>query len=151
PVAGGPIVLRKAAITMPTVLAIGSSTGGPQALFTLPGALSPAIKLPILITQHMPATLTTLPPQHLSRLPNRPAAEGVDGETIQPGRIYLAPGGFHMKVEAQGSNKIIRLTEEPPENFCRPAVDPMLRSMSAVYGAGILCMILTGMGSDGAK
>src|SRR5690606_5174601 len=67
------------------------------------------------------------------------------------GRIYVAPGDFHMTVVAEGQDKLIRLTKEPPENFCRPAVDPMLRSVAAVYGRGALAVILTGMGQDGMR
>jgi two-component system chemotaxis response regulator CheB len=133
------------------VIAIGSSTGGPQALFTVLGALPSSLQLPILITQHMPPTFTTILAQHLSRVANRPAAEAVDGEAIKPGHIYLAPGDFHMRVEASGTDRVLRLSKDPPENFCRPAVDPMLRSIAQAYGPAVLTVILTGMGSDGAK
>jgi two-component system chemotaxis response regulator CheB len=143
--------LRTPSTVTPAVIAIGSSTGGPQALFTVLSSLPPTVKQPILITQHMPPTFTTILAQHLARIGNRPAGEGVDGEPVVPGRIYLAPGDFHMKVEARGAGRVIRLLKDPPENFCRPAVDPMLRSLSDVYGAAVLCVILTGMGSDGAK
>ncbi len=146
-----PVVLRAPSAARPSVIAIGSSTGGPQALLTLLGGLPASLQQPILITQHMPPTFTTILAQHLARVAGRPAAEGVDGEAILPGRIYLAPGDFHMKVEAQGGARVIRLVKDPPENFCRPAVDPMLRSLSQVYGAGVLCIILTGMGADGTK
>ena len=148
---GGPIVLRKPSNVPPAVIAIGSSTGGPQALFTVLGALPASLQLPILITQHMPPTFTTILAQHLSRVANRPAAEAVDGETVKPGRIYLAPGDFHMRVEQSGTDRVLRLSKDPPENFCRPAVDPMLRSLAQVYGPAVLTVILTGMGSDGAK
>ena len=147
----GPIVLRMPSRVPPSVIAIGSSTGGPQALFTVLGALPASLSLPILITQHMPPTFTTILAQHLTRVANRPAAEAVDGEAIKPGRIYLAPGDFHMRVEASGTERVLRLSKDPPENFCRPAVDPMLRSIAQVYGPAVLTVILTGLGSDGAK
>ncbi|MBI3710854.1 MAG: chemotaxis response regulator protein-glutamate methylesterase [Proteobacteria bacterium] len=147
----GPIRLRPPSLLPPEVIAIGSSTGGPQALFAMLGALPAALKLPILITQHMPATFTTILAEHLARAAKRPAAEAVDGETIVPGRIYLAPGDFHMRAEAGGATRVIRVTKEPPENYCRPAVDPMLRSLASVYGPRGLSVILTGMGSAGAK
>ena len=147
----GPIVLRTPSRVPPSVIAIGSSTGGPQALFTVLGALPASLSLPILITQHMPPTFTTILAQHLSRVANRPAAEAVDGEAIKPGRIYLAPGDFHMRVETSGTERVLRLSKDAPENFCRPAVDPMLRSLAQVYGPSVLTVILTGMGSDGAK
>lgn len=146
-----PIQLRAAGRTSPQIVAIGSSTGGPQALFAVLGALPAAMRLPIVITQHMPATFTTILAEHIQRTAKRPCAEGVDGQTLEAGRIYLAPGDNHMKIESQGTQKIIRITKEPPENFCRPAVDPMFRSVAAAFGPAVLGVVLTGMGSDGAK
>jgi len=146
----GELRLRTQPIEKPEVVAIGSSTGGPQALFRLLKALG-AITQPLLITQHMPPTFTTILAEHIQRLTNLKAAEAVDGEPVKSGRIYIAPGDFHMLVEAQANQKIIRLTKTPPENFCRPAVDPMLRSLSRVYGRKVLSVILTGMGQDGLK
>jgi two-component system, chemotaxis family, protein-glutamate methylesterase/glutaminase len=151
PAAPPAIALRAASAVRPSVIAIGSSTGGPQALLAVLAGLPASVQQPVLITQHMPPTFTTILAQHLSRASGRPAAEGVDGEAVAPGRIYLAPGDFHMKVEARGAARVIRLLKDPPENFCRPAVDPMLRSLSEVYGSGVLCAILTGMGADGTK
>jgi two-component system chemotaxis response regulator CheB len=145
------VVLRDAPIAPPQVLAIGSSTGGPQALFTVLARMADAIRIPVLITQHMPATFTTILAEHLGQTSGMKSAEGKDGEPVVGGRIYVAPGDFHMKVVAEGSQKVIRLTKEPPENFCRPAVDPMLRSVAAVYGRSALAVILTGMGSDGMR
>lgn len=147
-----PVQLRGQAPEAPDVIAIGSSTGGPQALFNLLGIMrAGTVKQPILITQHMPATFTTILAEHVSRVSGWEAKEGVDGEVIKGGRVYIAPGDFHMLVEVKGADKIIRLNKNPPENFCRPAVDPMLRSISAAWGKRVLVAILTGMGSDGAK
>ncbi len=147
-----PIQLRSHTPEPPDVIAIGSSTGGPQALFSLLGTMrSGTVRQPILITQHMPATFTTILAEHISRVSGWDAKEGVDGEVIKSGRVYIAPGDFHMLVEPKGADKVIRLNKNPPENFCRPAVDPMLRSISAAYGKRVLVAILTGMGSDGAK
>ena len=70
---------------------------------------------------------------------------------MEAGRIYLAPGDNHMKIDSKGAQKIVRITKEPPENFCRPAVDPMFRSVATAYGAAVLGVVLTGMGADGAK
>jgi two-component system chemotaxis response regulator CheB len=145
------IRLREGPISPPQVLAIGSSTGGPQALFAVLARMADAIKVPVLITQHMPATFTTILAEHIGQTSGMPSAEGRDGEPVIGGRIYVAPGDFHMKVVAEGTSKIIRLTKEPPENFCRPAVDPMLRSVAAVYGRNALAVILTGMGQDGMR
>jgi two-component system chemotaxis response regulator CheB len=146
-----PVQLRPFGRTMPQIVGIGSSTGGPQALFAVLGALSPAMRLPIVITQHMPATFTTILAEHIGRVSKRPTAEGKDGEAVEQGKIYLAPGDNHMVVETDGARKVIRLNKNPPENFCRPAVDPMFRSLAAAYGASVLGVVLTGMGADGAK
>ncbi len=134
------------------VLCIGSSTGGPQALMQfLQGAGQALARLPVLIVQHMPPTFTTILAQHLGRTANREAAEGVDGEPLAAGRIYVAPGGRHMLVEKVGEKPVIRLSDAPPVHFCRPAVDPMFESVARVFGSAALGVILTGMGSDGAK
>jgi two-component system chemotaxis response regulator CheB len=145
------IILRHAPIEHPEVLAIGSSTGGPQALFNVVGSLSKDVRQPILITQHMPATFTTILAEHLTRVSNRPCAEAKDGDPVEQGRIYVAPGDFHMVVEGGAGKRVIRLLKTPPENFCRPAVDPMLRSLADSYGKRVLVAILTGMGYDGQK
>jgi two-component system chemotaxis response regulator CheB len=143
--------LRPAPSLTPEALAIGSSTGGPQALFKLLGDLKGVLRMPVLVTQHMPATFTTLLAEHLSRASGMECAEAKDGESLRDGRIYVAPGNFHMTVTAEGTQRRVRLDRNPPENFCRPAVDPMLRSLAAIYGPRLLAVILTGMGSDGAK
>lgn len=149
PAARQPIVLRKPALVPPAVLAIGSSTGGPQALMKLIQGLGAEFTLPILITQHMPATFTGILAEHIAKAARRPAREGVDGLALQPGHIYVAPGDWHMTVAAAVPAPVIRLNQAPPENFCRPSVDPMLRSLSALYGQRLLTVILTGMGHDG--
>lgn len=148
---GGPITLRPAYTETPDIIAIGSSTGGPQALFTVLGALKPEVRQPILITQHMPATFTTILAEHLTRVANRPCSEAKDGDVIQPGHVYVAPGDYHMVAEASGGTRLLRLLKTPPENFCRPSVDPMLRSLSQIYGRKLLVAILTGMGQDGMR
>ena len=145
------VTLRALGETAPAVVAIGASTGGPQALFKVMASLKGAVRQPIFITQHMPATFTTILAEHLSRNSGHPSAEGVDGEPVRDGRIYVAPGDFHMTVAASGPDKIVRLSKSPPENYCRPAVDPMLRSLAAVYGGRVLTLILTGMGHDGLQ
>jgi two-component system chemotaxis response regulator CheB len=146
-----PISLRRATIGRPDLIAIGSSTGGPQALFRLLGDLGGEVSQPILITQHMPATFTSLLAGHISRASSSPCAEAEDDETILPGRIYLAPGDYHLVAESGNGGNVLRLTKSEPENYCRPAVDPMLRSLAALYGSRLLVIILTGMGYDGQK
>jgi len=145
-----PFALRSPSSASPRVLAIGSSTGGPQALFALLSALKLDFALPILITQHMPKTFTGILADHLATACGRPSGEGQDGERIQPGRIYVAPGDFHMELERRADGVAIRLSKAPPENYCRPSVDPMFRAVAAAYGETALGCILTGMGSDGS-
>ncbi len=146
-----PIQLRPMPTMVPDIIAIGSSTGGPQALFEVMKSLSGKVTQPILITQHMPATFTKLLAEHISRVSGMTCNEATDGEAIVGGQVYVAPGDYHMVLEADGVNKVIRLTQDPPENFCRPSVDPMLRSLSKIYGPKLLVVILTGMGSDGQR
>lgn len=134
----------------PSIIAIGSSTGGPQALFTTLKNLA-GLDMPIVITQHMPATFTKILAQHITQQTNLPTFEGQDGMILEPGKAYVAPGGFHMLFENDGTNTKIKIDTGPPENFCKPAVDPMLRSLLEIYGRKILCVILTGMGNDGQK
>lgn len=145
------VELRKPGTAHPDILAIGSSTGGPQALFEFLKGLPKTINLPIVITQHMPATFTSILAEHITRMSGWPCGEAKDGETIEAGRIYLAPGDFHMTVTLKGPQRVVSLNQDPPENFCRPAVDPMLRSLVKVYGPRIFTVILTGMGNDGAR
>ncbi|MDA9466919.1 MULTISPECIES: protein-glutamate methylesterase/protein-glutamine glutaminase [Bradyrhizobium] len=136
----------------PKVLLIGSSTGGPQALMSLVTELGPVIdRFPVLITQHMPPTFTTILAEHLARSSRRPAREAVDGEPVKPGRIYLAPGGKHMRVVRSGADVAIALDDGPAVNFCKPAVDPLFTSAIDVWHGAILSVILTGMGSDGMR
>jgi two-component system chemotaxis response regulator CheB len=148
-----PQLLRRAFSTHPPrALLIGASTGGPQALMALVSEIGPVIdRFPVLITQHMPPTFTTILAEHLARASHRPAHEGVDGEIVKPGRIYLAPGGRHMRVVRQGAHAAIALDDGPPVNFCKPAVDPLFASAIDVWQGGILAVVLTGMGSDGMR
>ena len=146
-----PIKLRAEATIQPEILAIGSSTGGPQALFKVLGGLGGKADLPILVTQHMPATFTAILAEHIAQASRVPTAEARDGEPVLSSRIYVAPGDIHMTVAIEDGKKVIRLIKSAPENFCRPAVDPMLRSVAAAYGARSMVLILTGMGSDGQK
>ena len=143
------LVLRPAVRLRPSLLAIGSSTGGPQALFTLVQALGRGLAVPVVLTQHMPKTFTPILADHLSKLGGMACAEAQQGERLEAGRIYLAPGDQHLCID--GGNGVLRarLSADPPENFCRPSVDPMLRSASACCGGRVLVVMLTGMGHDG--
>lgn len=145
------VELRKPGQSRPDILAIGSSTGGPQALFEFLKGLPKTIGMPVVITQHMPATFTSILAEHITRMSGWPCAEAKEGEVLEAGRIYLAPGDYHMNIVQKGPQRVITLNQDPPENFCRPAVDPMLRSLIKVYGPRIFTVILTGMGNDGAR
>jgi two-component system, chemotaxis family, protein-glutamate methylesterase/glutaminase len=148
----GEIVLRPFSLAMPRALLIGSSTGGPQALTALFEKLTAAVdRAPVLITQHMPPTFTTVLAEHLRRVSGRGAHEAEDGEPVLAGSIYLAPGGCHMRVVREGDIVKIALGDDPPINFCRPSVDPLFSSAAAVWGAAVLAVVLTGMGSDGTQ
>lgn len=152
PVAQPPLMRRPFSMLAPRALLVGSSTGGPQALMTLVTELGPVIdRFPVLITQHMPPTFTTILAEHLARASRRPAHEAIDGETVKAGQIYLAPGGRHMRVVRHGAEAAIALDDGPPVNFCKPAVDPLFSSAIDVWQGGILALVLTGMGSDGVR
>lgn len=132
----------------PSLIAIGSSTGGPQALREVIAALPRDTHVPIVITQHMPKLFTAILAEHLSKL-GMPAAEAKEGEPLRPGRIYLAPGDFHMTLRSANGVISTHIDQSPPVNFCRPAVDPLFNSCAKVAGNGVLAVVLTGMGHDG--
>jgi two-component system chemotaxis response regulator CheB len=146
------ILRRNFSAQNPRVLLIGSSTGGPQALMSLVGEIGAVIdRFPVLITQHMPPTFTTILAEHLARASHRPAREAVDGEVVKAGQIYLAPGGRHMRVARHGAETVIVLDDGPPVNFCKPAVDPLFTSATDIWQGAVLAVVLTGMGSDGTR
>jgi two-component system chemotaxis response regulator CheB len=143
--------LRPFSLMMPRAVLIGSSTGGPQALTALIEKLPAAIdRAPVLITQHMPPTFTTVLAEHLSRIGGRGAHEAEHGEPVLAGGIYVAPGGLHMRVVRDRDGIKIALGDDAPINFCKPAVDPLFSSAAAVWGSSALAVVLTGMGTDGS-
>ncbi len=150
--AAQPIALRPLPATAPRVLVIGSSTGGPQALNAIVSQIGSVLdRAPVLITQHMPSTFTTILAEHLARLTKRPAREAMEGEEVNAGTIYLAPGGRHMSVVRRDGIAVIALDDGPLVNFCKPAVDPLFSSAAEVWGPKVLALVLTGMGSDGLR
>jgi two-component system, chemotaxis family, protein-glutamate methylesterase/glutaminase len=152
PVAQPQLMRRAFSMQAPRALLIGSSTGGPQALMTLVAEIGAVIdRFPVLITQHMPPTFTTILAEHLARSSHRPAHEAIDGEIVKAGTIYLAPGGRHMRVVRHGAEVAIALDDGAPVNFCKPAVDPLFSSAIDVWQGGVLAVVLTGMGSDGMR
>jgi two-component system chemotaxis response regulator CheB len=147
-----PIKLRAYNPGPVSAVVVGSSTGGPQALNKLFTAIGPSIgHVPVLVTQHMPPTFTAILAEHVARAAGRSAAEGQHGEPIRPGQIYVAPGGRHMSVGVMNGVPSIQLNDDPPVNFCRPAVDVLFDAASAIYRSNLLGVVLTGMGADGAR
>jgi two-component system chemotaxis response regulator CheB len=152
PAAGqiAPLRLRQMPLTPPRVLVIGASTGGPQALNRLVVQIDAVIqRAPVLITQHMPPTFTAVLAEHLARVSKYPVREACDGEEVNAGVIYLAPGGKHLKAERRDGMAVIAIDDGPMVNFCKPAVDPLFASAAQVWGSKVLALVLTGMGSDG--
>jgi two-component system chemotaxis response regulator CheB len=141
--------LQPPAVMPARLLAIGSSTGGPRALLTLVQGLGDTLSVPVVLTQHMPRSFTPLLAEHISRLGGLPCVEAQHGEVLRAGRIYLAPGDRHLVVERAAGGLAAQLSDESPENFCRPSVDPMLRSAAAACDGRVLVAMLTGMGHDG--
>ena len=131
------------------VVAIGTSTGGPNALAALLPAIPKDFPVPILAVQHMPPIFTRLLAERLSTRAQIPVEEGQDGAELQPGQAWIAPGNFHMVAKRNGASVRLELNQEKPENSCRPAVDVLFRSVAATYGRGVLAVVMTGMGSDG--
>ena len=133
------------------VVAIGTSTGGPNALATLVKSLPKSFPVPILIVQHMPPIFTKLLADRLNALTDLPVKEAMHGVVIKAGEIWIAPGDRHMVVRQKGQSTYLELTRDPPENSCRPSVDVLVRSVIEVYGHQALAVILTGMGKDGFR
>jgi len=144
---------RAQAITArPTVLAIGVSTGGPVALDKVLPSLPKDFPLPVVIVQHMPDIFTRLFAERLDGRCKLRVREAAEGDPVTAGSISIARGNWHMEVLAasqRGGPPTLHLTQGPLENHCRPAVDVLFRSVAAVYGSGVLAVVLTGMGSDG--
>ncbi|MBI4030356.1 MAG: chemotaxis response regulator protein-glutamate methylesterase [Proteobacteria bacterium] len=134
----------------PDIVAIGSSTGGPQALMEVLREIK-NLPVPIVITQHMPKTFTAVLAQHIERNCGIPCVEGEDGMELKRGHAYVAPGGHHMLFEKKDGKVLVALDDGPPENFCKPSVDPMMKSIGNIYGKKTLPVILTGMGQDGLE
>ena len=131
------------------ILAIGSSTGGPDALTKVLQGLPADLPVPIVITQHMPPVFTKMFAERLDRSTPLRVVEATDGMELQPGWAYIAPGDNHLVLHRRGTATLTQLSGAPPENSCRPAVDVMFRSVAALYGASAYATVLTGMGHDG--
>ena len=142
---------RPRLFSTPQVVAIGVSTGGPDALARLLPSLPANFPLPVLIAQHMPPIFTSLLAARLSAKSSLPVRECVSGEPLMPGCVVIAPGDFHMVVNRQDGIVLLKTHRGAKENFCRPSVDVLFHSIASVFGARALAVVLTGMGQDGLK
>ncbi len=131
------------------LVAIGTSTGGPNALAEVLPRFPKDFPVPIVVVQHMPPIFTRLLAERLASRSAISVQEGSAGVTLSPGHAWIAPGNFHMAVVRAGTSWRLELNQNPPEHFCRPAVDPLFRSAAAAGRSGVLGVVMTGMGSDG--
>lgn len=137
--------------TMPKAIVVGSSTGGPPALIEFTKAITKEVgHIPVFITQHMPASFTKILAQHINKATGRKCKEAEDGEAVENGTIYIAPGGRHMSLAGSGFAIKIKLDDGPQINYCKPSVDPLFITASGIYKKALLSVILTGMGNDGS-
>jgi two-component system, chemotaxis family, protein-glutamate methylesterase/glutaminase len=136
----------------PEIVVIGISTGGPKALAEVVPNLDPKLRVPIVIVQHMPPVFTNALAGSLNQKTALTVVEATHGKKLEAGNIYIAPGGKQLRVEKDklANNSIVVITDDPPENFCKPAVDYLFRSVSKNFGKKALGIIMTGMGRDGA-
>ena len=133
------------------IVAIGVSTGGPNALAEVIPKLSRTFRVPVVIVQHMPPVFTKALADSLNQKSVLNVTEARDEEQLLAGNVYLAPGAKQMKVVKRAAGEFLQLTDDPPENHCRPSVDYLFRSVASVYGNRSIGVIMTGMGSDGVK
>jgi two-component system chemotaxis response regulator CheB len=134
---------------LPSVIVIGSSTGGPPVLEKILNELPKPLRIPILIAQHMPPVFTASLAKRIQDITGIEASEGKNDEEIQSNHIYVAPGGYHLTVKKEGTRISLKLDQNPPRNSVRPAVDTLFESAVKVYGTRTMAFILTGMGEDG--
>jgi two-component system chemotaxis response regulator CheB len=140
-----------AARAAPDLIVIGSSTGGPNALSSVLTDLTPDVSCPILIVQHMPPTFTSMLAKHLEKDSGRPCQEAVPGGIVEQGKIYVAPGDFHLAIDRESNQLVTTLNQGPPQHFCRPSVNPLFLSAAEHCGNRTLAVMLTGMGDDGIE
>jgi len=134
-----------------SIIAIGSSTGGPNALHQIIPALPADLGVPVMIVQHMPPVFTQLLATRLNEISKMRVHEALNGQAVERGHVYIAPGGHHLAISAESGRLHARLNDDPPENSCRPSVDVLFRSVAQVCGGGTLGAVLTGMGQDGLR
>ena len=142
---------RKSAGEAPTVLAIGTSTGGPNALAEVIPRLPADFPVPVVVVQHMPPLFTRLLAERLNGKSSLSVREAEAGAKLETGQVWIARGDHHLRVVRSGTAVLLSLNQDAPENSCRPAVDVLFRSVAQAYGPGGLAVVMTGMGSDGAR
>lgn len=150
PPVAAPIAASRAGVE-PRVVGIGVSTGGPGALGVLLPSLPAEFPLPIVVVQHMPPLFTALLAERLQTVSKLRVKEAAEGDRVEPGRVLIAPGDFHMRVRNRHGRTEIELDQAPPENSCRPSVDVLFRSLADTYGGAVTSVVLTGMGHDGLR
>jgi len=144
--------MRAVASSRPDIVAIGISTGGPNALSQVIPKLPANLRVPVVLVQHMPPMFTAALAESLGRKSAIAVYEASEGMEIKPGGVYIAPGGKHMRLEKSPAGVLFsKITEDPPENNCRPAADYLFRSVAKLFGSSALGVIMTGMGADGVK
>jgi len=143
-----PVAATRALVRI-DIVAIGTSTGGPNALAELVPQFPADFPVPIVIVQHMPPLFTRLLADRLNSRSRLQVQEAQAGKKVEGGQVWIAPGDRHMTVARKGGNVVLELKRDPPENSCRPAVDVLFRSVANTYGANALAVVLTGMGADG--
>ncbi|HWH01556.1 MAG TPA: CheB methylesterase domain-containing protein, partial [Pilimelia sp.] len=132
-------------------VAVGCSTGGPDALAHVLAGLSGDLPVPMVVVQHMPPLFTQMFAERLNRSCPLEVVEAAPDMVLRAGTVYIAPGDRHLEVVRRGTDVVTRLTSDPPENSCRPAADVLFRSVARVYGRATLAVVLTGMGQDGLR
>ncbi len=134
----------------PRIIVIGASTGGPQALSIVLKGLIPAIEeVPVFIVLHIPPEFTGVISSHIERVTGLPTHPAQQGEEIAKGHIYISPGKLHLGISRFGDRGVVTLSDDPPENYCKPSVDVLFRGAAKAYGEQVIGIVLTGMGSDG--
>ncbi len=141
----------RASLPRAEVIVVAASTGGPAALSAVLSALPPTFSVPMLIVQHMPPPFPQFLAERLGKHSALLVREARAGERLRPGEAWLAPGGHHLALERRADGALLTTHLGPPENSCRPSADVLFRSAVEVYGAGVLAVVLTGMGQDGLK
>ena len=133
------------------IVAVGVSTGGPNALARIIPQLPKDLPVSVVIVQHMPALFTKMLAERLNAESAVAVEEGRAGQVIAPGHVYIAPGNYHMFLRNEGGSIRLATNQAPPENSCRPAVDVLFKSVAELFGGRTLAVVLTGMGQDGLR